>query len=102
MTEQPVRDTSNRRSVSPGRAIVVAILVAIPFVALCWVGSYAKVDPKLGGFPFFFWYQLLWVLITATLTFIAYRILESGRRHRSGGSADASAASAESGEENAR
>ena len=30
--------------------------------AMLWVGSYAKVDPTFIGIPFFYWYQMLWVL----------------------------------------
>jgi hypothetical protein len=29
-------------------------------------------EPTLLGFPFFYWYQLLWVPITALLTWVAY------------------------------
>jgi hypothetical protein len=28
--------------------------------------------PELFGFPFFYWYQLLWVLISAVLAGIVY------------------------------
>ncbi len=30
--------------------------------------------PKLGSFPFFYWYQLLWVPVVALLTTICYLI----------------------------
>jgi hypothetical protein len=30
-------------------------------------------SPTLLGFPFFYWYQLAWVPVTAFLTWIAYR-----------------------------
>ena len=43
--------------------IVASILLAIPVVALLWVDSYAKVEPTLAGFPFFIWYQFLWVFL---------------------------------------
>ncbi len=71
-----------RRSVSPdmgspelGSAatnVLVAVVVIIPLVALLWVPFYAKKAPELFGFPFFYWYQFLWVFITAALTFVAY------------------------------
>lgn len=47
-------------------------LLLIPFVAVLWVPFYNKTDPTLFGFPFFYWYQLLWVLITAALTWLVY------------------------------
>ena len=31
------------------------------------------------GFPFFFWYQFLWVFICSALTFAAYRLTLSAR-----------------------
>lgn len=53
-------------------SVVVAILVIVPLVAMLWVPSYNKKDPTLFGFPFFYWYQLLWVFITGVMTVIAY------------------------------
>jgi hypothetical protein len=49
------------------------LLLAIPFVALLYPPLYAKHDPELFGFPFFYWYQLAWVPLTAVLTFIVYK-----------------------------
>ena len=48
-------------------------LLVFPYIGLLWVPFYNKHDPALFGFPFFYWYQLLWVPITAALTWIAYR-----------------------------
>jgi hypothetical protein len=48
-------------------------LLVIPYIGLLWPPLYNIREPALSGFPFFYWYQLLWVPITATLTFIAYR-----------------------------
>jgi hypothetical protein len=49
------------------------LLLAIPFVGLLYPPLYAKHDPELFGFPFFYWYQLAWVPLTAVLTFIVYK-----------------------------
>ena len=46
-----------------GLLALAGVLLAIPIIALLWVSSYAKDDPELGGFPFFFWYQFLWVFL---------------------------------------
>ena len=54
---------------------VASVLLAIPIVMLLWVGSYAKVEPTLAGFPFFIWYQLLWVFLCAACTWAAYRVV---------------------------
>jgi hypothetical protein len=60
--------------------IVAGILLAIPLVALMWVPSYAKEDPELWGFPFFFWYQFVWVFVTSALTWTAYKLTLAARR----------------------
>jgi SSS family solute:Na+ symporter len=44
------------------------ILLLIPFVALLLPGTYARMEPMLLGFPFFYWYQILWVALGAMLT----------------------------------
>ena len=58
------------------------ILVLAPVVALLWVGSYAKDGPRLWGFPFFYWYQLMWVFLSAILVSISYRLVRSEERKR--------------------
>jgi membrane protein implicated in regulation of membrane protease activity len=60
--------------------VAVAILVLAPIVALMWVGSYAKDGPRLWGFPFFYWYQLMWVFIASGCTYLAYRLVHNARR----------------------
>ena len=48
------------------------LLLIVPFVAMLWVPSYAAATPALGGVPFFYWYQFLWVIITVALTAVVY------------------------------
>jgi membrane protein implicated in regulation of membrane protease activity len=48
------------------------ILLLIPFIAILWVPSYASASPELAGIPFFYWYQFLWVFISAVLTAAVY------------------------------
>ncbi|HET8614581.1 MAG TPA: DUF3311 domain-containing protein [Actinomycetales bacterium] len=64
------------------QVVIVVVLVLIPIVALMWVSSYAKREPELWGFPFFYWYQFCWVFATAILTSIAYRIVVHHERRR--------------------
>ena len=74
--------TGSRPILSPLRA-VAAVCVIAPFVAMLWIPSYNKTNPKLLGFPFFYWYQLLWVVITAALMVIAVQAVKhdnAGRR----------------------
>jgi hypothetical protein len=56
---------------SPLRPIWLLLLV--PYLGLLWVPFYNARAPELWGFPFFYWYQLIWVPITAALTWLVYR-----------------------------
>jgi hypothetical protein len=59
-----------RPLISPLR-VVAAVCVVAPFVAMLWIASYNRETPRLLGFPFFYWYQLTWVVITALLMAVA-------------------------------
>jgi membrane protein implicated in regulation of membrane protease activity len=71
----------NRGLVTPTRVVIGLCLVA-PFVAMLWVGSYAKTDPEFAGIPFFYWYQMLWVVISTVLTMVAYKLWQHDQRAR--------------------
>nr|WP_174772237.1 DUF3311 domain-containing protein [Paraburkholderia sp. SG-MS1] len=45
----------------------------IPYIALLWLPFYNDTHPPLFGFPFFYWYQFLWVPLTSLLIYIVYR-----------------------------
>ena len=49
------------------------ILFILPFIAMMWVSSYNRVDPVLFDFPFFYWYQLLWIVLAAAIAGIVYK-----------------------------
>ena len=53
------------------------LLLAIPFAGLLYPPLYARHDPELLGFPFFYWYQLAWVPLAAVLTIIVYKKVRS-------------------------
>lgn len=59
-------------------------LLVIPWIAMIWVPSYNKIDPQLWGFPFFYWYQLFWVLISAVITALVYIKTKDTSKQRSG------------------
>ena len=46
-------------------------LLVLPRIAMLWVPSYNAAEPALFGF-FFYWYQLLWVLLSAVITALVY------------------------------
>jgi len=55
-----------------GTWIVIAVVLAASLVGTLWVPFYNHLTPALGGFPFFYWYQLMWVPIVAILSAAAY------------------------------
>jgi hypothetical protein len=60
--------------VTPAR-LIAAVCVIVPFVAVLWVPIFDKDKPEVAGFPFFFWWQLLWVAVTAALMALAYVVV---------------------------
>ena len=59
----------------PVRPVLWArLLLVAPFVAMLWVSSYNSVEPMLAGIPFFYWYQLTWILIAAVLIAFVYLV----------------------------
>ena len=49
------------------------LLLAIPFIALLSTPLYSRITPVIWGFPFFYWYQFLWIPLSAAITFLVYR-----------------------------
>lgn len=47
------------------------LLFAIPFAALLYP-FYLKETPRLGGLPFFYWYQFAWLFVSAAITWFVY------------------------------
>jgi len=87
--------------------VIAAFCVVAPFVAMLWIPTYNEETPKLLGFPFFYWYQLLWVVITALLMVVAYVAVERDRSARraardAGGPSASSAPTAPSAEDTAQ
>ncbi|UPG72174.1 DUF3311 domain-containing protein [Roseomonas gilardii subsp. gilardii] len=58
------------------------VLLLLPFVGLLWVPFYNHMQPELFGFPFFYWYQLLWVPISSFLTWLCYRAFRKREENR--------------------
>ncbi|MEU9120451.1 DUF3311 domain-containing protein [Streptomyces sp. NPDC048506] len=84
MPEPAAESPTSRQVVTPTRVVAGLCLLA-PFVAMLWVSSYARIEPRLIGIPFFYWYQMLWVLVSAALTSIAYKLVQREQRARKGG-----------------
>jgi Na+/melibiose symporter-like transporter len=62
---------------SPATWTAVTVLLAIAILGTLWIPLYARSAPKLGPFPFFYWFQLIWVPMTAILCRICYLLLQA-------------------------
>jgi hypothetical protein len=57
-------------------------LLVLPWIGVLLVPVYNIDQPRLLGLPFFYWYQLLWVLISAALTAVVYFKTKPGNKAR--------------------
>jgi uncharacterized protein DUF3311 len=57
----------------------VNLLLLVPLIGVLIPAIYNRRDPVLLGFPFFYWYQLLWVPLSVVLTVIVYRATKGKR-----------------------
>jgi len=65
MMNGPTRSSRSNRS-------WLLILLILPFIVLLYPPFYNFRQPEFIGMPFFYWFQLLWVLITAIITAVVY------------------------------
>jgi len=66
------------------RYMLAAPLLGAPIVALLMPGIYNRTEPTFAGFPFFYWYQLLWVLITMCTMGAAYLLVVPAQKAQKG------------------
>ena len=48
------------------------LLFVVQVAVILWPPLYNKVEPTLIGLPFFYWFQLLWVIVSAVFTGVVY------------------------------
>lgn len=48
------------------------LLFILQYVAVLWPPFYNRSEPDWIGLPFFYWYQMLWVIIAAISTAVVY------------------------------
>ena len=48
------------------------LLLVVQFVAVLWPPFYNSAEPAWIGIPFFYWYQMAIVLVSAVLTAVVY------------------------------
>jgi hypothetical protein len=69
----PVRPTG-RLNVRP-----INLLLLIPLIGTLPPMFYNSDSPRIGGMPFFYWYQLLWIPVSVAITYIVYRATRGER-----------------------
>jgi hypothetical protein len=48
------------------------LLFILQFIGVLWPPFYNSAKPYWQGVPFFYWYQMLWVIVSAVLTALVY------------------------------
>ena len=61
---------------------IAGVLLAVSIVVPLLVTTYAKDEPRLWGFPFFYWYQLMWVFISAITVSVSHQLVIREERRR--------------------
>src|SRR5579872_6284049 len=64
----------------PITSIVIFVLVTAAILGTLIVPIYARITPKLGDFPFFYWYQLIYMPAVALVLWIAMLLQRRLRR----------------------
>ena len=54
------------------------LLLLVPFIVLSAVPMFNRVEPRVFGIPFFWWFQLLWIPVSAATTALVYYMAERG------------------------
>ena len=50
------------------------VVLLIPCIICLWVPFYNSVEPTLFEVPFFYWYQMLWIVICAVIVSVVYLV----------------------------
>jgi hypothetical protein len=74
--------SDSRRPASPSRGLwmLICVILAPAVIVPLWVGLYDKDDPRLGGWPFFFWFQMALIPATTVVTVIAFMLSKAADR----------------------
>lgn len=73
-------EKKGQRATGHGRPRLIYLLLAVPFVAMIWIGFYNRTEPSIAGIPFFYWYQLVWIPLGALLLLPVYRAEERTKK----------------------
>ena len=48
------------------------IVLLVFCVLALWVPLYNRTEPSLAGIPFFYWFQIAWIIVSAVAVAVAY------------------------------
>lgn len=51
------------------------LLLLIPCIAMLTPPFFNLMEPQIGGFPFFYWYGIAWLVLTAAINLFVYLLL---------------------------
>ncbi len=71
MLTRPQRDSESSGRQNSGRRWL-GLLLLLPFIVLLYPPFYNFKDPTFIGIPFFYWFQLLCIILTAILTAVLF------------------------------
>ncbi len=60
------------------RASLWRLLLLLPVLAVLAVPVFNRTAPALWGFPFFYWYQMLWVILCSVMAAIVFLVEDRG------------------------
>lgn len=75
-------ETPTRGPARPLPYIISGVLLLAAIVFPLVVPLYAHAKPAVFGFPFFFWYQMLWVPLCALFVGISYWLMTAEDKRR--------------------
>jgi hypothetical protein len=74
----PEPDQDPRWRLTPTK-VAVSLILLFAIITPLLVSTYDSVNPRLFGFPFFYWYQLAWVFLAAACCSICFFLLKRER-----------------------
>ena len=58
----------------------IYLLLVIPYALWAWVPFYNRIEPRLAGIPFFYWWQIAGIFVTALCILPVYLHQEARRK----------------------
>ena len=56
------------------RRLLIGLMFLVVAVVSLWVPLYNRTGHSLAGMPFFYWFQIAWIVVGAVAVAIAYRM----------------------------